>query len=120
MEQMYTYKDQARSLWDEHVVDSKGYQYVDMWSSKFLTGVVYAGSVFGAAITPRQVGPRDNCPGYAVSNVQQTPTGLTADLSLAGTACNVFGNDVRDLKLLVNYDAGIYSFPSHDFRTLVY
>jgi uncharacterized membrane protein len=31
---------------------------------------------------------------------------LTADLSLAGIACNVYGNDVQDLKLLVNYDSG--------------
>ncbi|KAK5740018.1 hypothetical protein LTR17_004915 [Elasticomyces elasticus] len=45
----------------------------------------------------------DSCPGYSASNVQQTSNSLTADLSLAGEACNAFGEDISDLKLLVEY-----------------
>jgi len=41
-------------------------------------------------------------------------TALTADLNLAGTACNVYGNDIQDLKLLVNYDSGNYSIFDFD------
>ncbi|KAK5676480.1 hypothetical protein LTS10_010781 [Elasticomyces elasticus] len=45
----------------------------------------------------------DSCPGYSATNVQQTSNSLTADLSLAGEACNAFGEDISDLKLLVEY-----------------
>ncbi|KAL9118812.1 MAG: hypothetical protein Q9187_004633 [Circinaria calcarea] len=45
----------------------------------------------------------DNCPGYLASNVVTTGSTLTADLRLAGPACNVFGTDLTDLKLLVEY-----------------
>lgn len=43
------------------------------------------------------------CPGYKASNVQQTSAGLQADLTLAGTPCNVYGNDIKDLVLSVQY-----------------
>ena len=46
------------------------------------------------------------CPGYAASNVQETDNGLTTDLSLAGQACNVFGTDLPNLTLTVEYQAG--------------
>ncbi|KAI1272151.1 glycosyl hydrolases family 31-domain-containing protein [Xylaria sp. FL0933] len=44
-----------------------------------------------------------DCPGYTASNVVESDGKLTADLSLAGTACNVYGTDLTDLKLLVEY-----------------
>ncbi|RWA07552.1 hypothetical protein EKO27_g7548 [Xylaria grammica] len=44
-----------------------------------------------------------DCPGYTASNVVETDGRLTADLSLAGTACNIYGTDLTDLKLLVEY-----------------
>ena len=47
-----------------------------------------------------------DCPGYRASNVVENGTGLTAELSLAGAACNVFGRDVENLRLTVNYDNG--------------
>jgi alpha-glucosidase len=54
--------------------------------------------------------PSDNvlsaCPGYKASNIQTTTTGLTADLSLAGDACDVYGTDITDLVLQVSYDTG--------------
>ena len=49
-----------------------------------------------------------DCPGYTASNVVHSATGLTADLKLAGTACNVYGYDLGALKLLVEYQTGTY------------
>ncbi|KAI0403844.1 glycosyl hydrolases family 31-domain-containing protein [Xylaria palmicola] len=45
----------------------------------------------------------DDCPGYTASNVVESDGKLTADLTLAGTACNIYGTDLKDLKLLVEY-----------------
>lgn len=45
------------------------------------------------------------CPGYMASNVQTSSTGLTAHLTLAGAACNVYGTDIHDLDLTVEYQA---------------
>ncbi|KAL7623189.1 hypothetical protein AAE478_006870 [Parahypoxylon ruwenzoriense] len=44
------------------------------------------------------------CPGYTASNVVKTASGLTADLKLAGEACNAYGSDLDDLILEVSYD----------------
>ena len=66
-----------------------------MLSTALLLGLV-ATSLVGAATV-------DDCPGYTVSNVEQGDQILTADLTLAGTACNVYGEDLTDLKLLVEY-----------------
>lgn len=107
MEGMSKYKEEAARLWDEHVVDSKGYQFVDMWSTRLLGSVAFAGTVFGGVIQTRADDARSSCPGYAASNVVTTATGLTADLTLAGTACNAYGNDIQNLTLMVNYDAGL-------------
>jgi alpha-glucosidase len=43
------------------------------------------------------------CPGYSASNVVKTDSGLTADLTLAGAACNAYSDDIKDLKLVVEY-----------------
>lgn len=48
----------------------------------------------------------DACPGYKASNVKDDGSTLTADLSLAGTACNVFGSDIQELQLQVTYETG--------------
>lgn len=64
-----------------------------------------ASVVSGAALSRRQA-TRESCPGYVVSNVEQIETGLTASLNLGGTAYNVYGTDVPELKLTVNYDYG--------------
>lgn len=48
--------------------------------------------------------PLVDCPGYEAHNIKTTPTGLTADLTLAGTACNVYGDDLRELTLEVTYE----------------
>lgn len=57
-----------------------------------------------ATVIRRQAGI-DSCPGYKASNVLQSYSGLTADLTLAGTACNVYGKDVQDLTLTVEYQS---------------
>ncbi|KIY02219.1 uncharacterized protein Z520_02357 [Fonsecaea multimorphosa CBS 102226] len=43
------------------------------------------------------------CPGYTAAGVSTSSTGLTAHLTLAGTACNVYGTDIHDLDLTVEY-----------------
>ncbi|KAB5511529.1 glycosyl hydrolases family 31-domain-containing protein [Coniochaeta sp. 2T2.1] len=45
----------------------------------------------------------DDCPGYKAFNVKKGCSSVTADLKLAGSACNVYGDDIPDLKLLVEY-----------------
>lgn len=49
---------------------------------------------------------QSQCPGYAASNVQQTESGLTADLQLAGPACHIYGTDLPNLTLTVEYQTG--------------
>ncbi|KAF2722967.1 glycoside hydrolase family 31 protein [Polychaeton citri CBS 116435] len=44
-----------------------------------------------------------SCPGYVATKHWETKSGFYADLSLAGDACNVFGIDLPDLKLEVEY-----------------
>jgi alpha-glucosidase len=47
-----------------------------------------------------------NCPGYTAFNVTITDIGLTAQLNLAGAACNSYGIDLENLTLLVEYQTG--------------
>jgi alpha-glucosidase len=51
------------------------------------------------------VSAQDVCPGYKASNVIRTAHGMTADLTLAGKACNVYGTDVENLRLTVEYQS---------------
>jgi alpha-glucosidase len=43
------------------------------------------------------------CPGYKATKQWETRSGFYAELSLAGPACNVYGTDLPDLKLEVEY-----------------
>lgn len=54
---------------------------------------------------PEAVDAQSVCPGYTASNVQNTTAGFTADLSLGGDACNVYGNEIEQLTLTVEYQA---------------
>ena len=56
-------------------------------------------------LAARDVVSVSNCPGYEASNVVKSDSGLTADLTLAGDACNAYGDDLKDLKLLVEYQS---------------
>jgi hypothetical protein len=53
--------------------------------------------------SPQQI---SGCPGYAASNVVKTDNSITADLALAGPACNAYSDDIQNLKLLVEYQTG--------------
>ena len=75
-----------------------------MVSFLFLAATASAATIF--ARDHPSTGPLAACPGYKASNVQTSATGLTADLSLAGTACDVYGTDLTDLILEVSYDTG--------------
>lgn len=49
------------------------------------------------------------CPGYTATNVDVTDSGLTADLTVAGTACNAYSEDLQELKLVVEHQTGTLS-----------
>jgi alpha-glucosidase len=73
-------------------------------------GLVLLGSALPALATElvkRQSASLDTCPGYTASNVQNDGARVTADLALAGTACNVYGDDLTNLRLEVEYQTGI-------------
>jgi alpha-glucosidase len=67
---------------------------------------------FGHTIVQRQTSSLGDCPGYIASNVQDDGSRVTADLTLAGIACNVYGEDLTDLKLQVEYQTGVFLAPS--------
>ncbi|KAF9888046.1 hypothetical protein FE257_009310 [Aspergillus nanangensis] len=77
-------------------------------SAAALSGAVFAQSQQGIGDLD---GPGDDlyakdlskCPGYKATKHWKTRTGFYADLSLAGPACNVYGIDLPDLKLEVEY-----------------
>lgn len=83
-----------------------------LWGSVLLAGLVSDAAAAAAATTvlsradTSNSSTLDNCPGYKASNVQTTDSGLTAELSLAGAACNVYGDDLKDLILQVTYETG--------------
>ncbi|KAJ4395256.1 hypothetical protein N0V85_006622, partial [Neurospora sp. IMI 360204] len=47
--------------------------------------------------------PLATCPGYRVTNVQSGDSYLVADLTLAGTSCNLYSEDITNLRLTVEY-----------------
>lgn len=74
--------------------------------------LVAAATVHGSGIVPRtSTDPLTSCPGYKASNVKTTASSLTADLSLAGAACNVYGDDLTSLTLEVVYETGKQAYP---------
>ncbi|KAI1851076.1 hypothetical protein JX266_003741 [Neoarthrinium moseri] len=63
---------------------------------------VVAGAIFRRDYPSNE--PLTACPGYKASNVQISSSGLTAELTLAGPACDAYGTDLTDLTLEVSYD----------------
>lgn len=57
--------------------------------------------IFATNVDPAKL---DACPGYNARNVRTNGGSLTADLILAGQACNVFGEDLPALSLRVDYE----------------
>ncbi|EJD04630.1 uncharacterized protein FOMMEDRAFT_19850 [Fomitiporia mediterranea MF3/22] len=64
-----------------------------------------------AALLPRAVDDTahslnvSTCPGYTLQDLQNTSSGFTASLALAGPACNAFGNDIANLTIAVDYES---------------
>lgn len=54
---------------------------------------------------PQAVDPQTVCSGYVASDAVSSGSGLTAKLSLAGQACNVYGTDIDYLNLIVEYQS---------------
>lgn len=54
---------------------------------------------------PQAVNAQDVCPGYKASQLKETEDGISAVLKLAGSPCNVYGNDVDVLNLKVEYQS---------------
>jgi alpha-glucosidase len=54
---------------------------------------------------PKAVDAQTVCPGYTASNVKESERGLTADLTLGGTQCNVYGTDIESLSLKVEFQS---------------
>lgn len=66
-----------------------------------LTGTL----ILASTVLPREsIDPLKKCPGYEASNVVVTSSGLTADLSIAGPACNAYGDDLESLSLTVVHE----------------
>lgn len=75
-------------------------------STTLLQGVfLLASSLFrwGTAVPLRRA---DDCPGYRASNVIRVDNSITADLTLAGAACNLHSQDLTDLKFLAEWQTG--------------
>ncbi|CAO2655460.1 Nn.00g105240.m01.CDS01 [Neocucurbitaria sp. VM-36] len=69
-------------------------------------GLLVLGSAlpaFAGSLVTRQSSSLEDCPGYIASDVQDNGSKVTANLALAGTACNVYGEDLPNLKLEVEY-----------------
>lgn len=80
------------------------------------TGLFFS-SLASAAFLGTNLGSLDKraaCPGYKASNVKTTGSSLTADLKLAGSACNVYGKDLTHLTLEVTYEDGKMMWQSID------
>lgn len=45
------------------------------------------------------------CPGYKASNLKMTSNGMTGTLTLAGPACNTYGNDIQELSMSLTYQS---------------
>ena len=68
-------------------------------------------SLFAAAlVSANYTDPNvlDACPGYKATGVISSGPKLTANLVLAGKACNVYGPDIEKLKLEVTYETSQY------------
>ena len=63
-----------------------------------------------------QIPALESCPGYTASNVQDNGSRVTANLVLAGTACNIYGDDLTDLTLEVEYQTGKLTDEPRSFR----
>lgn len=71
-----------------------------------LAAATAAASASSLTHHPSSSDPLAACPGYKASNVKTSASTLTANLKLAGAACNVYGTDLTELTLEVVYETG--------------
>ncbi|KAL2387339.1 hypothetical protein RJZ90_000078 [Blastomyces dermatitidis] len=62
------------------------------------------GLVSAACRPPKGPLPIAKCPGYKASNFHELENVVVADLHLAGQPCNTYGQDLKNLKLRVEYE----------------
>ena len=72
----------------------------------------WLGAALGAAAVLAQ--DISSCPGYVASNVKHDTKQISADLTLDGSPCNAYGDDIKDLKLLFEYQTGVYRLMKHE------
>lgn len=58
------------------------------------------------AESPNLVDIDASCKGYAATDVVESSNSIHANLKLIGDGCKVYGPDVQDLKLTVEYQTG--------------
>lgn len=68
-----------------------------------LTAIFFHISLVSATLDENSI---DSCKGYSTSNVVETARGLKADLNLIGKGCELYGPDVSELRLVVEYENG--------------
>ncbi|KAF9067846.1 glycosyl hydrolases family 31-domain-containing protein [Rhodocollybia butyracea] len=57
------------------------------------------------SVTPSEFSKNvSSCSGYNLHSLQESPTGLVAQMSLAGPACHAFGTDIEELTIQVVYE----------------
>lgn len=52
----------------------------------------------------------DNCPGYSASKAVRDPSSFQAELHLIGPGCSIFGPDLPQLGIRVEYQTGTLSW----------
>jgi hypothetical protein len=82
--------------------------FINMWGSK-LKSLALAISLLSPAALAGLTPGTEKCKGYSAANVKKTGSSLSADLNLIGAGCGIYGEDLKQLKLEVNYDTGEFS-----------
>ena len=83
-------------------------------SATFLQGLFLIATSFLCWGLAAPVRNANDCPGYTASNVVRSDSSITADLNLAGPACNLHSQDLNDLKFLAEWQTGMSLSSSFD------
>ena len=96
-------------LWVYKMVQSMDPSFLQtpMALPKLLWVAILGRIVVGTVTNPSTL---DACPGYEVTHASSKASSLSADLTLTGNPCNVFGSDIPELKLDVTYETSMPSF----------
>jgi alpha-glucosidase len=72
-------------------------------TSTLASSLNLAPSISPNIVDPTARNAQKSCLGYKAADVATTDITVTADLTLAGPACNAYGNEISDLVLEVQY-----------------